>query len=199
VGPEEERDFSAQSRILLWKAGWTMFRESPILGKGMDNFPLISFRPQYTGFYAGKSARPYTPGSTGTGFVAHSTWFQTLGEGGIFVSLPFFLLFPMAFYALWKVSRIRFARTEKRWYESHCIAMTGLWIAFIIASTFGSHIKLDFLWWYMGLTSAIALNARERLAREHIQRRQAVIEAQREAWERDVGLAPARLDQPVRY
>ncbi len=100
MGPEEKRDFAAQSRILLWKAGWTMFREDPILGKGMDNFSILS--PRYTGFYGGRSPKKYTPGSTGKGFVAHSTWFQTLGEGGMAVSLPYFALFPMAFYFLWR-------------------------------------------------------------------------------------------------
>lgn len=180
LGPEENRDFAAQSRILLWKAGWTMFRENPVLGKGMDNFSILS--PRYTGFYGGRSPKKYTPGSTGQGFVAHSTWFQTLGEGGAVVSLPFFALFPMAFFFLWRAKKVSLKPPWKRELYSLATSVEGLWIAFMVASTFGSLIKLDFLWWYMGLTAAIHLTAEEMRVRERLAVQQQAIDAQREAW-----------------
>ena len=180
IGPEEKRDFAAQSRILLWKAGWTMFREDPILGKGMDNFSILS--PRYTGFYGGRSPKKYTPGSTGKGFVAHSTWFQTLGEGGMAVSLPYFALFPMVFYFLWRTRRVSLKPPWKREFYAMATSIEGLWVAFMVASTFGSLIKLDFLWWYMGLTAAMHLTAQEMKFAEHDAVRQAAIDARRQAW-----------------
>ena len=161
----QERDFAAQSRILLWKAAWTMFTESPILGKGPDNFQLLS--PRYAGFYAGNTIKKYQPGVPGRGFVAHSTWFQTIAEGGLAVAVPFFSMFLVAMLSLQRARRIPIRDPVLRGrIRSQSIAMEGLWIAFMTASTFGSHIKIDFLWWYMGLTSAILLNARAALARE---------------------------------
>jgi O-antigen ligase len=181
IGPAEQRDFAAQSRILLWKASWTMFRQNPVLGKGLDNYQLLS--PQYVGFYAGPTPRRYTPGSTGPGFVAHSTWFQALGEGGIVMSIPLFALFPMAFYFLWRARRVALKPPWRQEFYVLSIAMAGLWIAFCVASTFGSLLKIDFLWWYMGLTAAIHLTARDMYAKATAQKRQDIIEARRTAWQ----------------
>ncbi len=180
VGPSETRDFAAQSRILLWKAGWTMFREDPALGKGMDNYPLLS--PRYVGFYAGRTPRPYTPGSRGPGFVAHSTWFQALGEGGLAMSLPLFALFPMAFYFLWKTRKVALKPPWNQEFYVISISMAGLWIAFCVGSTFGSLMKIDFLWWYMGLTAAIHLTAQDLNMNMRAKRQQEIAEDRRNAW-----------------
>ena len=61
-------------------------------------------------------------------------------------------------------------------------SIEGLWVAFMVASTFGSLIKLDFLWWYMGLTAAMHLTAQEMKFAEHDAVRQAAIDARRQAW-----------------
>ncbi|MAG57459.1 MAG: hypothetical protein CMJ83_14300 [Planctomycetes bacterium] len=186
VGPEEQRDFSAQSRVLLWRAAWTMFRESPVLGKGIDNYPLLS--PRYAGFFAGKSPRPYEPGATGRGFVAHSTWFQTLAEGGIAVSLPFFALFPMAFLAMWQTRRLPYDRRLRRRFVDMAVAMEGILIATIIASTFGSHMKIDFLWWFFGLFAAIHLTAEDAVVRSQAARQAEITYRRRNAWRKRAGL-----------
>ena len=156
VGEAENRDASAQSRIELWRASWTMFQESPLLGKGPDNFQRLS--PRYAGFYAGHTFRKYKEGVRGRGFVAHSTWFQTLAEGGLAVLFPFMSLFALAFVNLAMVRQLPIrAPPIKQALYSHSIALEGLWVAFMTASSFGSHIKIDFLWWYMGLTSALLI------------------------------------------
>ena len=161
----EKRDFSASSRLMLWRAGWRMFTESPILGKGPDNFQILS--PRYAGFYAGDTARRYVSGVEGRGFVTHSTWFQTLAEGGLSASVPFFAIFVLAFVSLHRVRRIRIRDpVVRRQIFGNSIAIEGLWVAFIVASTFGSHIKIDFLWWYMGLTSALVFVAEAEARKE---------------------------------
>jgi O-antigen ligase len=161
----EKRDFSAQSRILLWKAAWTMFQESPLFGKGPDNFQRLS--PRYAGFYAGNVVKKYEEGQAGRGFVTHSTWFQTIAEGGLTVSIPFFAMFVVAFLVLFKVRHLPIHDpTTRRTIYYQAISMEGLWVGFMAASTFGSHIKIDFLWWYMGLTSALGLVAQAELSKE---------------------------------
>ncbi len=185
LGPEESRDFAAQSRLELWRAGWTMFRENPAFGKGMDNFQLLS--PRYVGYYAGRTPIAYTPGSTGPGFVAHSTWFQALGEGGISMSLPLFILFPMAFFYLGKARKVPLSPATAREFYSISVGLGGLWIAFCVAATFGSLMKIDFLWWFMGLTSAVHLVATDVQRRGFEQRQAAVREERRQAWRKRTG------------
>jgi hypothetical protein len=153
------RDFSAQSRIILWFDGaLRMFGERPIAGVGLDNFPLAS--PRYVGFYASRSFDPYVPGVRKRGFVAHSTWFQTLAEGGLLVSIPFFALFFVAYANLRSVRTSRSTDPRMTTLKTQALQLEGTFVAFIVSSTFGSHIKIDFFWWYLGAVSALALMAR---------------------------------------
>ncbi len=156
---KEDRGFAAQSRIELWKAGWTMFKESPITGVGHDNFQILS--PRYTGFFAGDTPRPYDPALEGvkgyTGFVCHNTFIQALAEGGLIGAIPFFLLFVMYFVNCYSVRRIHLPEELRLrvWITSQ-VMEASMW-AFIIASVFGSHFKIDFLWWYFGASTALVL------------------------------------------
>jgi O-antigen ligase len=152
------RDFSAQSRIILWMDGAVpMFLERPITGVGLDNFPLAS--PRYVKFYASRSFDPYVPGVKKRGFVAHSTWFQTIAEGGLLVSVPFFALFLVSFWKLGSVRRMRSQRPEAALLKTQALQLEGVLIAFVVSSTFGSHIKIDFFWWYLGAIGAVRLMA----------------------------------------
>ncbi len=161
----QKRGFAANSRLDLWKAGWQMFLESPITGVGLDNYQLLS--PRYTGYFGGKSPIPYRPELEGTkghrGFVAHSTWFQTLADGGLVTSVPFFALFFLCFVALRRTRRMPLPPAEKKevYFISHIYELTLL--AFIIASTFGSHMKIDFLWWYFGGVAAFEIIVRQQV------------------------------------
>ena len=153
------RDNSAQSRIDLWVNGAIpMFLQRPISGVGMDNYQLAS--PRYVGFYASKNYAPYVPGVKGRGFVAHSTWFQTLAEGGLLMAIPFFAMIFLAFGKLAAVRRIKSADPRIALLKSQATQATGILIAFCVASTFGSHIKIDFYWWYMGAIGSISLMGR---------------------------------------
>jgi O-antigen ligase len=167
VGPSEQRDFAAQSRVLLWQGAVDMWQEYQWLGVGPDNFAYLS--PRYAGFYAGRNVEAYIPGVDRPGFVAHSTWLQTLAEGGLISAVPFLLMFPLAFFFLWRARAAPGPLDEDgRLIRSSATAMIGLWVAFIVGSSFGSHIKLDFLWWYMGCVAVIDVMARSRRQAEFV-------------------------------
>jgi O-antigen ligase len=72
---EEERDWSAQSRLELWSNAWDSMLKNPILGLGPDHFPLIA---EKYGWPAGKEV--------------HNLWLQTSAELG-FPGLLFLLMF----------------------------------------------------------------------------------------------------------
>jgi O-antigen ligase len=72
---EEERDWSAQSRLDLWSDAWDSMLKNPILGLGPDHFPLIA---EKYGWPAGKEV--------------HNLWLQIGAELG-FPGLLFLLMF----------------------------------------------------------------------------------------------------------
>jgi O-antigen ligase len=166
-----KRDFSAESRLILWRGARQMFAERPVFGVGIDNFPLMS--PRYVGFYASRSFSPYVPGQKGRGFVTHSTWFQTLAEGGLLISLPFFAMFFVAFAELRRVRKSRSKDPRIAQLKSQSTQLQAVLIAFVVSSTFGSHIKMDFLWWYFGAVGALLLMTRRIEAAEDAARRAA--------------------------
>ena len=157
IGVEGQRDRSAESRLQLWSAAWTMFQEHPMTGVGLDNFQILS--PRYAGFSArGKGEVKYEPGkAVGRGFVAHSTWFQMLAEGGLIVSIPFFLMFPVAFLTLRGVKKRSRGPPGGQELVQQAVALEGALIAFMVSSTFGSNFKIDFMWWYFGGIAALGL------------------------------------------
>lgn len=75
---EENRDESAQSRLILWQSMWSAAKDSPVMGVGPNHWPLIAHlygRPE--------------------GQEGHSLWLQTLAELGF----PG-LIFLASFYAI---------------------------------------------------------------------------------------------------
>jgi O-antigen ligase len=164
VGVEGERDRSAEGRIRLWVAAVEMFVEYPLLGVGLDNYQHLS--PKYVGVYAGKGEHKYIPGVKGRGFVTHSTWFQMLAEGGILLSIPFFLMFPMAWSTLRKVARSGLSPPAGPVLREQALVLEGAFVGFVVSSTFGSHFKIDFMWWYFGAVAALWLIAKDQALRE---------------------------------
>ncbi len=74
----EDRDYSAQSRLDLWKACWEVMLQRPIFGLGPDHWTLVAHE---FGFTHGKEA--------------HSTWMQLgaeLGFPGVLSLLLYYLI-----------------------------------------------------------------------------------------------------------
>jgi O-antigen ligase len=158
----QERDKSASSRLRLWGAALRMFNEHPIKGVGLDNYQALS--PRYVGVFAGKGEIPYQPGMMGRGFVTHSTWLQSLAEGGLLMSVPFFGMFALSYYQLRKVKKVPLRGPIKRRLTEHAITLEGVMLAFIVSSFFGSHFKIDFMWWYFGAIAALWIIAQKEVA-----------------------------------
>ncbi|MEE9393070.1 MAG: O-antigen ligase family protein [Planctomycetota bacterium] len=182
---------SKNSRLRLWAGGLKMFKKSPITGVGHDNYQILS--PSIVGVFAGKNPIPYDSALEGRpgyeGFVAHSTWIQSLADSGLIGSIPFFSLFIMSFFTLYRVRRLKLPPDiEKQVRVSSQILEAILW-AFIIGSSFASHFKLDFLWWYFGAVGALGLIADQK-ASEWRQFREAQLESIRQE---SVGPQPTQI------
>jgi hypothetical protein len=85
---EEELDYSAQSRIVLWTDSIQVMKKYPLLGAGPDHFGIIA--PEF-GWPAGKEA--------------HSLWLQVGAELGVPAMLMLVLFYGLTILKLWPVRR----------------------------------------------------------------------------------------------
>ena len=115
---EEDRDYSAQSRVELWGVCWDMMLKNPVLGVGPDHFPLAVH--QY-GWRPGKEA--------------HTLWLQTGAELGF----PG-LLFLALFYGLCVTRLVPIVRARNR-----LDPFLGHMAAMVIASLTGFALSVQFV------------------------------------------------------
>jgi putative inorganic carbon (HCO3(-)) transporter len=134
---EEERDYSAQSRIDLWVDCLEIIRDHPFVGIGPRHFPLVAMDFGWTG-----------PKS------AHSLWLQTGAEIGV----PG-LIFLMAFYGTAMFAGLRVARstTDPELAPLGMYVFSGL-AGFAVAAQF---VSLDGLEFPFYLTLVIAAAVRQ--------------------------------------
>jgi len=140
--PTEES--SAYSRLIMWKAGWRLFLEHPVLGVGFgrDNQQAVIRR-----------FLPPEAESIHEVLVMHSTWMQLLVDSGIFAFLLYTALMAITIWNLGKAYR----RTRKTDPELAAIA-AGLHasiVAFAVGATFLSRVEFDL--YYMLVATAAAL------------------------------------------
>lgn len=130
----EERDVSAQSRILMWGYCLDLMAQSPLVGIGPRHFPIVA---NQFGLTRGKSA--------------HSLWLQTGAEIGV----PG-LAFLFTFFAAAMLAALRLARSGDA--ESASLGMyvfSGL-AGFVVSAQFVSLDGLE-LPFYVVLVGAAAV------------------------------------------
>jgi len=131
---EDERDYSAESRLDLWVDCLELVQRYPFVGVGPSHFPIVA--PEF-GWPAGKSA--------------HSLWMQSAAELG----LPaFFCLLGFNVFGMWRgaVLARRHARDE--------FGTLGLYVfsgmaGFIVAAQFVSIEGLELPYYTVLLVAAI--------------------------------------------
>jgi probable O-glycosylation ligase (exosortase A-associated) len=122
---EGERDFSAQSRIILWGNCLDLIGRHPLLGVGPNCFPFVA--PEY-GWPLGKQA--------------HTLWLTVAAELGI----PG-LSFLLGFYALCVVRVARFLRSDAHlpdpWLRNLARMVIASIVGFVFAAQFVSLVGLE--------------------------------------------------------
>lgn len=116
---EYEVDESAQSRLWTWHTLWNVAVDRPLVGAGFRAEALFIFKQ-----YAPVTEQGQVFLEAGKSWVAHSIYFQMLGEQG-FPGLFFFL-------ALWTAVWIRAGRLAKR---ADAIAGLNKWLPLLLRMT----------------------------------------------------------------
>ncbi len=153
IGSAASEDSSAQGRIVSWMAAIEMARQNPLTGVGPGCFTFDQGR------YS--SARR----DSAHALVAHSSFFQTLGEFGIPGAIIWLALIIRTWQVLGHTERkLRHARMKgcREYYMT--LALRGSVIGYVIAGAFLSQENLEFWYFDIALTSCLAVLVRKRVA-----------------------------------
>jgi putative inorganic carbon (HCO3(-)) transporter len=150
-----EQDSSAMSRLYAWKTMWTLALDRPLVGGGFgaDNAVVYAlYAPARVGDYLG-----------GAIFVAHSIYFQALGEHG-FPGLFLYLL--LGVFTWRKASRLaKQTRADPEFgaWVPLLMRMTQASLAgFAVGGAFLSLMYFDLVYYIVGYVVLVDATLRER-------------------------------------
>ncbi len=135
---QESRDYSAESRLELWKACWQTMLKHPATGIGPDHFPLVAHE---FGFTRGKEA--------------HSLWMQTGAELGIPGLLSLLSFYVICILRVWPYTRENRPVADP-WYRHSARMVIASLSGFLISAQFVSLEGLE-VPYYVVLLGAGAL------------------------------------------
>ena len=128
---------SMHERIQLFWAGVDMFKDNPMFGVGLTNYPKEITNYLYV--YEGKAS--------------HSMYIQFLAEIGIFGSLIFFLILFFSFHNIYSAASIFRKKNEKEFYYLS-LAILGGMIGYCSAAFFLNPQHFGMIWMFCGLAAA---------------------------------------------
>ena len=136
ISENQYRDTSSQSRLTFWKTAFDVWKEYPIYGCGLRNFI----------YYNGYRNEGKDWGEKG--HVAHSLWFEALGEGGILVFLPLVAMLGLFFF------RTSMAKKRLCSYKEIVADISALQIGmvgFLVCATFVNRLIYEPIYWWCGM------------------------------------------------
>ena len=140
IGRASQNDASAIGRINAWAAARNMAREHPFWGAGSGNF-LVHFRR-------------YAPVPDDV-HVAHSSFFQLLGEQGLpGLGIWLYLVVMCWLVASWCEMRLERIH-KKQWTEARymLVMVKACWIGYVLCGAFLSQEDMDFFYHLLAITS----------------------------------------------
>jgi O-antigen ligase len=143
IAAPHERDLTAQTRMVAWKAARQMFAEHPVIGVGAGNF-VSAFVGRYGGAYSWST-------------TAHNVFYQTAAELGICGLVPFIMLIACALVrgALLNARLVR-AGLGDTLMAAYAAALFPATVAFLVCGSFQTPLYYPHI--YLIAALAVALN-----------------------------------------
>jgi putative inorganic carbon (HCO3(-)) transporter len=126
---------SMHDRFYMWRIGWKIFTEHPVIGNGLNMF-FSKFREYREDEYRNK-----------LGSYAHNGFLQIAAETGIIGLLVFLLLIARVFSSVFRYIR----ESESAFYRAFALGLASGVLAFLIQSFFDTNLQslpLAALFWF---------------------------------------------------
>jgi len=133
-----EIDASASSRLESWSLSYDLWKERPFFGTGLGNFSY------YFGYL--KEGKEYGE----PGHVAHSLWFEAIGEGGLFVFCPLLAMIFLFFYRTMKTSKKFILQGNYSIAEDIYAFQIGM-VGFLVAASFVNRLIYEPIYWWCAI------------------------------------------------
>jgi probable O-glycosylation ligase (exosortase A-associated) len=144
------------ARIYVWKVGWEMFLDNPVLGVGQGNFPWVFHTYEgKLGLSEGFDERSMA------GRAAHSIYFAVMAELGIVGTLLFAAMILYTLKDLQYIQKVAinkkdvFTVEESTKYYNLGLALEGSLIAYLVSGIFISILYYPNLWIIMGFVISL--------------------------------------------
>ena len=138
---EYHQERSAAQRLNAWATMWNLAGDRPVVGGGF----VVDTAEVYARYSPDQSFKPH---------VAHSIYFQALGEHG-FVGLGLYIFVLAAFWiAAAQAARIAASRSELSWVRDQSLAMQVSLIGFAVGGAFLSLVNFDVPYYLIGVVAA---------------------------------------------
>jgi O-antigen ligase len=139
---EGTEEGTASKRVEYWRRAVEMFKENPLMGKGIGQFPILSHR----------YVKPSVPIDETDFLVCHSNWFQIISELGLVGILLYFTIFYKYFNTWRMISNYKnTGAMDQKLYDFYLMATTGLMIGmtgFMVAGSFINFLHFPYFYTY---------------------------------------------------
>lgn len=130
---EGTKEATAHARMRFWGRAWRMFKDSPIVGHGIGQFPSENYRYRLPGELRNETDT----------LVCHSNWFQILSELGL-LGLSCYMLIWSKFFKSWYIVNKKQSEftllwlddDEESFYKNISTGAALGMIGFVVAGTF---------------------------------------------------------------
>ncbi len=140
---------SMQDRYYMWRIGWRIFLEHPIIGNGFNTF-----------FAKFKEFREEKEYKNKKGSYAHNGYLQIAADTGIIGLTVFLLLIGKAFFTIFRYIR----KNEDRFYRTFAIGLAAGLAAFLMHSFFDTNLQslplVTLFWFSLSVLMSLGVNER---------------------------------------
>ncbi len=162
TNPNEMEDYSSASRVVLWSVAFDIFKEYPLLGVGNLNFTHAAslFRNNYVNAL---DPRLYAYIFDG-GLFAHNMFFNILAEGGVLVSVPFYLVLLLPLVRSYKAIKLAKTRNDMQRQVNLVIYLRAGYIGWLVTAFFSNAMYVEYAYWIMTLLVILTCQIEKRFS-----------------------------------
>jgi len=169
-GNQEITDYSSASRLVLWRLGFHVFLDNPMIGVGNLNFQKASIPYGYR--FAGKldpALYFYIFGQGDRSLQVHNMFINILAEGGLFSAIPFYLMILLPLQYGNRMIKVASGPTSQSSPDILDLVMlqqtmiSGL-IGFFVTAVFANDRLMDYFYWNLTLSYLVSMKLEMRLS-----------------------------------
>lgn len=147
--PDEIEDYSSAARVVLWSVAFDIFKANPMLGVGNLNFTKAA--PLFKDNYVDTLEPGLYNYIFNGGLFAHNMFFNILAEGGILVSVPFYLVLLIPLLRSRKIIKMGKEKEVADRMIHLLVFLRAGYMGWLVTAFFSNAMYIEYVYWIMTL------------------------------------------------